>query len=103
MLGMSPNLDIPPTRMSYPMRFVFVTAALFCTFTTVVPSLAEDQAGLDYFEKNVRPLLAQRCYKCHSEKSEKKKGGLLLDRKAGWVAGGDSGPAIVPGKPDGSL
>ena len=85
------------------MRLVCLTAVLLSTWTATLPARAEDQAGLDYFEKNVRPLLARHCYKCHSDKKAKKKGGLLLDRKAGWVSGGDSGPAIVPGKPNDSL
>ncbi len=39
----------------------------------------------------------------HSTEAEKVKGGLLLDTKEGWMAGGDSGEAILPGKPDESL
>lgn len=89
--------------MSCFLRVLALTAVLLPVLAAPSSSCAEDQAGLDYFEKNVRPLLARHCYKCHSEKAGKRKGGLLLDRKAGWVSGGDSGPAIVPGKPDGSL
>jgi hypothetical protein len=49
-----------------------------------------------FFESKVRPVLINRCYECHS--AEKKiKGGLNLDSRAGWQAGGDNGPAIVPG------
>ena len=42
----------------------------------------------------IRPVLIENCYECHSADAEKIKGGLLLDSKAGWMAGGDSGPAI---------
>lgn len=45
----------------------------------------------DYFERKVRPLLVAHCVSCHGEK--KQKGGLRLDRKAGFIQGGDSGPA----------
>ncbi|HEV3021835.1 MAG TPA: PSD1 and planctomycete cytochrome C domain-containing protein, partial [Pirellulales bacterium] len=62
-----------------------------------------DSRGLEFFEQNVRPLLAQRCYKCHSAKADPLRGGLLLDSRSGWQRGGDSGPAIVPGDPDASL
>ena len=62
-----------------------------------------DRAGIEFFEKSVRPLLAKHCYECHSDAKKQKKGGLLLDLRVGWQAGGDSGPAIVPGKPDESL
>src|SRR5688572_12033435 len=52
---------------------------------------------IEFFEKKIRPVLAEKCYKCHSEKSEKVKGGLVLDTREGIRRGGDSGPAIVPG------
>jgi hypothetical protein len=62
-----------------------------------VPALADEVL----FESKIRPLLVEHCYKCHSGK--KTEGGLALDSRAGWESGGDSGPAIVPGKPDESL
>ena len=52
---------------------------------------------LDFFEKKIRPVLADKCYKCHSETSEKIKGGLVLDTREGIRRGGDSGAAVVPG------
>lgn len=61
---------------------------------------AEEQ---QFFEKQVRPLLIKHCYKCHSAESKILKGGLYLDTRAGWMKGGDSGTAIVPGEPDKSL
>lgn len=54
------------------------------------------------FEEQVLPLLKQRCFECHSHE-QKIKGGLALDSKSGWEKGGESGPAIVPGKPEASL
>ena len=65
-----------------------------------------DAAGLDFFEKKIRPVLAAKCYSCHSAEAEKAKNlkaGLFLDGKAGTLKGGDSGPAVVPGDPDASL
>jgi hypothetical protein len=53
------------------------------------------------FETVVRPLLIGRCGKCHG--AEKQRAGLRLDSREAIVAGGDSGPAIVPGNPDESL
>ena len=58
---------------------------------------------LAFFEGKVRPLLAKHCYECHATDSKKVKGGLLLDSKEGWMAGGDSGDVIEPGKPNASL
>jgi hypothetical protein len=63
--------------------------------------LTADQ--IEFFEKRIRPLLTDKCYKCHSAGAEKIKGGLLLDSRAGWFKGGDTGPALVPGKPNESL
>jgi hypothetical protein len=64
---------------------------------------ADDPAGMDFFEKKIRPLLADRCYGCHSARAPKVRGGLRLDSRDGMLAGGSSGPAIVPGNPDRSL
>ncbi len=66
------------------------------------PALALASAGDEFFELKVRPLLVERCLECHTQ-GKKTKGGLALDSRAGWQNGGDSGPAIVPGKPDDSL
>ncbi len=58
--------------------------------------------GVEFFEKKIRPLLAERCSECHSPE-RKVKGGLRLDSRAGWEVGGDAGAALVPGKPEESL
>src|SRR5262245_9192403 len=55
------------------------------------------EKDLVFFESQVRPLLVEHCYECHSDKKKRPKGGLRLDTRAGWVAGGESGPALVPG------
>ncbi len=55
-----------------------------------------------FFEQRVRPLLIARCYQCHSEE-KKVNGGLRLDSRRGLIEGGDSGPAVTPGKPEESL
>ncbi len=60
----------------------------------------DDSAGAEFFEKQIRPLLAEHCQSCHGEQQE---GGLRLDSREFIVRGGESGPAVVPGKPDDSL
>lgn len=65
------------------------------------PLTAADSERFAFFENEVRPLLVNRCYKCHS--GTKAGGGLSLETVAGWQKGGESGPAIVAGKPDDSL
>ncbi len=55
----------------------------------------------DFFETKIRPVLAGTCYRCHG--STKTSGGLRIDSLEALLQGGDSGPAIVPGKPEESL
>ncbi|MFM9965000.1 MAG: PSD1 and planctomycete cytochrome C domain-containing protein [Planctomycetaceae bacterium] len=57
----------------------------------------------DDFKQRVQPLLERHCYECHSHRAKELQGGLTLDSRSGWVQGGETGPAIVPGKPDESL
>jgi len=77
-------------------------AAALATSAGAAPAkLDPDQ--LAFFEKKIRPVLAEHCYSCHSTKAEKLKGGLLVDNKDGLLKGGSSGPAIVPGRPEKSL
>jgi hypothetical protein len=67
-----------------------------------VPAAAADSPqNVEFFEKQVRPLLVARCQKCHS--GEKPKGNLRLDSRVDMMTGGDTGPAIVPGDPKESL
>jgi hypothetical protein len=61
------------------------------------------EESLDFFEKQVRPLLVQRCYECHSGHAKELQAGLRLDSRGAALAGGDTGPAVVPGKPNKSL
>ncbi len=59
---------------------------------------------LDFFERNIRPVLTEKCYKCHSSQPDAKiKAGLALDTREGLLKGGDSGPSIKAGKPAESL
>jgi len=61
------------------------------------------KADSDFFENNIRPLLVENCYKCHSRESPKLRGGLSLEFRETILAGGETGPAIVPGDPGKSL
>ena len=57
---------------------------------------------VEFFEKRIRPIFAEHCYSCHSDKAEKVKGGLRLDTREALRKGGSSGAVIVPGDPDAS-
>jgi len=67
-----------------------------CAFSS---AMAQDAT---LFPAKIEPILKQRCFECHSHEKTIK-GGLALDSKSGWEKGGESGPAIVPGKPEASL
>ena len=62
-----------------------------------------DATLLQYFSERIEPVLKAECYQCHSKDANKIEGGLRLDSGPGILRGGDSGPAIVLGKPDESL
>lgn len=77
-----------------------LAAALLPAFNT---NAAADRDQLEFFEKKIRPILANKCYECHSVAEGKKRGNLTLDTREGSLKGGDSGPAVVPGDLDKSL
>ena len=82
-----------------------VNYLLICSFAllngiAVATATEPSPDQLAFFEGKVRPLLIKHCYECHSTETKKLKGGLLLDSKEGWMAGGDSGEAIEPGNPN---
>ncbi len=67
------------------------------------PLLAEDFSAedLEFFEKQVRPLLVEKCLQCHDAKQQK--GGLRLDSRDAALKGGETGPSLKPGDADASL
>jgi cytochrome c553 len=73
-----------------------IALAVLAPFTS-----ADD--GIEFFEKKIRPVLVEHCYECHSKDAKKQRGGLLLDSRTGIRKGGDTAPAVVPGKPSESL
>lgn len=78
----------------------FLAICLFAP--ALLPGAVADQAATEeFFEKRIRPLLAEHCMDCHG--ADKQKGSLRLDHQAGWQNGGDSGPALIPGKIEESL
>ncbi|MBX6313139.1 MAG: PSD1 domain-containing protein [Isosphaeraceae bacterium] len=81
--------------LALPLTMVLATGG------AVAQAGSPDAASESFFELKVRPVLAGTCVKCHGAK--KKSGGLRLDSRAAMLTGGDSGPAIVPGDPQGSL
>ena len=83
-------------------RLIVRISAALCLLAGTELLTASDVDG-EFFEKQVRPILVARCLECHSGKSAKIQGGLRLDSRAAALQGGDTGPAVVPGKPKESL
>jgi hypothetical protein len=69
---------------------------ILCAVSSSAAAPLEPQAARLYRER-IAPILQAECYRCHSAKAEKLQAGLRLDTRAGLLAGGDSGPAVVPG------
>ncbi len=69
---------------------------------TVSASASLTAEQTEFFENKIRPVFADHCYSCHSDKAEKVKGGLRLDTRDALLKGGNSGPVIVPGDADAS-
>ena len=88
------QLDRPPARRP----ILAIGLALALAATLPMAARADDPATAEFFEAKVRPILVERCQGCHG--AEKAKGGLRLDSRAALLAGGDSGPALVAGKPE---
>ena len=90
--------------MNRPLNMLRLLPVLAALGSTAMLSAADapaepkmDPAGLEFFEKNVRPILSERCYECHSKEKGVSKGGLIMDSRAGMLAGGDLGASVVPG------
>ena len=73
---------------------VFLALSATAAETAAPPTAAQ----LEFFEKEVRPVLADNCYKCHGPK--KQKSSLRLGSRELILKGGELGPVVVPGKPD---
>lgn len=85
--------------------FASAVALSFVTDISSTEAFAADEftaKQLNFFENRIRPVLIEHCLECHSGDA-KQKGGLNLSFRGGLIQGGESGPAIVPGKPEESL
>ena len=79
------------------MRYFSVTLLLLAS------PLSEEDRDVEFFEAKIRPVLIQYCYECHSAAAKKIQGGLRLDSRPGVRKGGETGAAVVAGKPEQSL
>ncbi len=105
--GTRPPGGFPPSR-NLKARPEAALHLLFLTLTFTLPlhsaqPPAPSAADTQLFDTKIHPILSEQCFKCHSHSADKIKGGLMLDSRAAMLQGGNSGPIIVPGKPDDSL
>ena len=90
----------------FPKKHSYWILLLACGFLEAWSSLATAQLSEDkvkFFETKIRPILAKHCYQCHGNDPDKVEKELVLTTAHGIRKGGQSGPVIVPGKPDKSL
>jgi len=86
------------------MRSILPTLTLCLSFHAALAFAAAPSAeDAEFFENKIRPVLVKHCYQCHASDAKEVGGKLLLDSSAGILQGGESGPALVSGKPDTSL
>jgi mono/diheme cytochrome c family protein len=78
--------------------FYISLIALFGVALPAAQAITPQEA--EFFEKNIRPVLSEQCYKCHGP--EKQKAALRVDSRAALLKGTDDGPVVVPGKPEDS-
>ncbi len=83
--------------MSLPSRISLLALLVFA----LAGRSAQAADDVEYFERNVRPLLAEHCFACHG--AGKQQGGLRMDRPSRIARGGNRGKGIVAGKPEASL
>src|SRR5579862_8475173 len=98
-------------KICFAFAFLFIVVSLFCrdfvsfaqtaTPAIALPPLTDSQRS--FFEAKIRPVLASKCYQCHSAQSKQIEDDLLLDTRAGVLKGGVDGPVIVANNPEKSL
>ena len=89
------------TKLKKAATLVLGTAALVWGQTLSATEVIKQQ--LEFYEAKILPVLADKCFKCHSGGEDKLKGSLSVETKEAMLKGGDTGPAVVPGNPEKSL
>ena len=91
-------------NLSASMAFVAAALCPLAMAAEPLPPLAPEHTA--FVESQIRPVLAEHCYGCHSAQAQEKgklKAGLFVDSRQGLMSGGETGPALMPGKPLESL
>src|SRR5258706_9411790 len=80
-----------PIRRSDILICTMGTCVALVTFFVCRAAAADNAEGVEFFEKKIRPVLAERCYSCHSAGAKALMGGLMLDSAPAMKLGGNSG------------
>jgi len=98
------SFNSPTVRLAA-VSMAFASLAAAAMFWQPAPVAARaggvDPASVEFYTKNVQPILQANCYRCHGAPNHR--GGLTIDTQAGMMKGGHDGPVIVPGDPAKSL
>ena len=81
-------------RLTIVVLLIVVSAPFRCAAAEVFSA-----EQIEFFETHIRPLLVAHCYDCHSTDAPELKAALYVDSREGMLKGGDSGPAVIVGKP----
>src|SRR4051812_7845346 len=100
---MNPSMRTDPWRLVILLPLIVACWPETSSTRAAEPAVLDDKASEQVFRERVLPILKRHCFECHSHAVGKAKGGLVLDSRSGWEKGGETGPAIVPGKPGESL
>lgn len=92
--------DLYSPEMYAAMRHAWTATLLLALLAAPARPEPPTPEQIQFFEAKVRPVLLMHCHKCHG--AAKQQSGLRLDTRAGLLAGGDSGPVVVAGKPEDS-
>lgn len=97
----SPQQEISMQRLC--LSFSMLVFAFGSGGSSLFAQARNQRAALELFEKKIRPALIEHCYECHSVGSDDIGGELLVDSRTALLTGGETGPAIVAGKPRDSI
>ncbi|MEM9018020.1 MAG: DUF1549 domain-containing protein, partial [Verrucomicrobiota bacterium] len=92
-----------PTLVKTPLPGLALAIVFAVTAGRSVVAEAASSEQLDFFERKIRPVLAEKCFSCHSADAKKLKGSLQVDHIEHLLTGGETGSAIVPGDAEKSL
>ena len=89
-----------PSPARHRLLAALVAASAVLGVTAAESGPTPTPAQTEFFEKRIRPLLAEFCHRCHSADADPLKGGLRLDSRAELLKGGESGAVVIPGDPE---